>query len=85
MSGSQGGVSAAELRSIPTPDQVESRLGTLEFNDGSPSAATGCKRSGKGFFVILRLYSPLQPFFDKAWRPGEIEPVDDDPEPGGTP
>jgi len=30
---------------------------------------------GKGYFVILRLYSPLQPFFDKTWRPSEIEPV----------
>jgi hypothetical protein len=29
---------------------------------------------GKGFFVILRLYSPLQPYFDKSWRPSEIEP-----------
>jgi hypothetical protein len=29
----------------------------------------------KGWFVILRLYSPLQPFFDKSWRVGEIEPV----------
>ncbi|TRW45689.1 DUF1254 domain-containing protein [Georgenia yuyongxinii] len=29
----------------------------------------------RGWFVILRLYSPLQPFFDKTWRPGEIEPV----------
>ncbi|HWJ52394.1 MAG TPA: DUF1214 domain-containing protein, partial [Propionibacteriaceae bacterium] len=29
----------------------------------------------KGWFTILRLYSPLQPFFDKTWRPGEIEPV----------
>jgi hypothetical protein len=27
----------------------------------------------RGWFVILRLYSPLQPFFDKTWRPGEIE------------
>ena len=27
----------------------------------------------KGWFVILRLYSPLQTFFDKSWRPGEIE------------
>ena len=25
--------------------------------------------------LILRLYSPLQPFFDKSWRAGEIEPV----------
>ena len=30
---------------------------------------------GKGWFVILRLYSPLEPFFDKSWRPGEIERV----------
>ena len=29
----------------------------------------------KGWFVLLRLYSPLQPFFDKTWRPGEIELV----------
>jgi hypothetical protein len=27
------------------------------------------------FFVILRLYSPLEPFFIKAWRPSEIELV----------
>jgi len=26
-------------------------------------------------FVILRLYSPLEPFFAKTWRIGEIEPV----------
>ena len=31
---------------------------------------------GKGWFVLLRLYSPLEPFFDKTWRPGEIERVD---------
>jgi len=29
----------------------------------------------KGWFVILRLYSPLEPFFDKSWRPSEIERV----------
>jgi hypothetical protein len=29
----------------------------------------------KGWFVILRLYSPLQTFFDKTWRPGEVELV----------
>jgi hypothetical protein len=30
---------------------------------------------GKGFFVILRLYSPLPSYFDKTWRPSEIEPL----------
>jgi hypothetical protein len=28
---------------------------------------------GKGWNVILRLYGPLQPWFDKTWRPSEIE------------
>jgi hypothetical protein len=28
---------------------------------------------GKGWFTILRLYGPLEPFFTKTWRPGEIE------------
>jgi hypothetical protein len=30
---------------------------------------------GRGWFVWLRLYGPLEPFFDKSWRPGEIELV----------
>jgi len=30
---------------------------------------------GKGWFTILRLYSPLEPFFTKEWRAGEIELV----------
>ena len=29
----------------------------------------------KGWFVILRLYGPLQPWFDKTWKPGEFELV----------
>jgi hypothetical protein len=28
---------------------------------------------GKGWNAILRLYGPLVPWFDKTWRPGEIE------------
>jgi hypothetical protein len=28
---------------------------------------------GKSWNTFLRLYGPLQPFFDKTWRPGEIE------------
>jgi hypothetical protein len=27
----------------------------------------------KGWFCFLRLYSPTEPWFDKTWRPGEIE------------
>ena len=31
---------------------------------------------GKGWWVILRLYGPLEPWFDKTWRPGEIELIE---------
>jgi hypothetical protein len=30
----------------------------------------------KGWFTILRLYSPMPSFFDKSWRISEIEPVE---------
>ena len=54
-------------------------------NDGSvdvyfgPTAPTGYEKNwiqtvpGKGWNVIMRLYGPLEPWFDKTWRPGEIE------------
>ncbi len=45
----------------------------------APKQPDGIKRGnwiqtmpGKGWFTILRLYSPLEPFFDKSWRPSEI-------------
>jgi hypothetical protein len=71
----------------PRPD-VGSQSGRVAANpDGStdvhigPTPPDGKRNNwlqtvpGKGFFVILRLYSPLQPFFDKTWRPGEVEPI----------
>jgi len=30
---------------------------------------------GKGWSTLLRLYSPLKPWYDKTWRPGEFELV----------
>jgi hypothetical protein len=34
------------------------------------------KRSGKGWHPLLRLYDPLEPWFDKTWKPGDFERVD---------
>lgn len=31
---------------------------------------------GEGFAVILRLYGPLEPWFDKTWKPGDLERTD---------
>ena len=70
------------------PD-LGSQSGTVETNtDGStdiyfgPTAPEGKESNwlqtnpDKGWFPILRLYNPLQPFFDKTWRPSEIEALD---------
>lgn len=47
-----------------------------------PAQPAGVQRSnwiqtlpGKGWFAILRLFGPLEPFFDKSWRSSEIEPA----------
>ena len=29
----------------------------------------------KSWFLLLRLYGPLQAWFDRTWRPSEIEPL----------
>lgn len=31
----------------------------------------------EGFNVLLRLYGPLEPWFDKSWKPGDFELVDE--------
>ena len=48
----------------------------------SPTQPAGIERGNwiqtdpkKGWFTILRLYSPLEPFFAKTWRPSEVERV----------
>ncbi len=30
---------------------------------------------GKGWFACLRLYGPLEAWFDQTWNPGDIEPI----------
>jgi hypothetical protein len=32
--------------------------------------------AGKGWFVLFRLDGPLEPWFDKTWRPGEFDLLD---------
>jgi hypothetical protein len=50
--------------------------------DFGPAAPVGHESNwiqtvpGKGWFAGLRLYGPLEAWFDKTWRPGEIEGVD---------
>ena len=68
------------------PSVSSQTKGLLVNADGSvdvyfgPQAPSGKEKNwvqtipGKGWFMILRLYGPLEPWFNKTWRPGEIEP-----------
>jgi hypothetical protein len=76
----------AGSQSYPSPAAEPNADGSTTVYFG-PTQPAGVKRGnwiqtmpGKGWFTILRLYSPLQPFFDKTWRPSEIELVSDLPQ-----
>jgi hypothetical protein len=68
----------AGSQSYPTPAAVANadRSTTVYFGPERPEGVNEGNWiqtvPGKGWFVILRLYSPTQPFFDKTWRPSEI-------------
>lgn len=70
----------AGSQSYPSPAAVANADGSYDIYFG-PEAPEGKEAnwiqtlSGKGWFTILRIYSPLQPYFDKSWQIGEIELV----------
>ena len=52
---------------------------TLTFGPTAPKDNPGNwiqTVAGKNWFTLLRLYGPLEPWFDKTWIPGDIEQVD---------
>ncbi len=67
------------------PSKNNKKTELLTNDDGSvelyfgPQAPAGKEQNwietvpGKGWFVALRLYGPLEPWFDKTWKPGEFE------------
>jgi len=51
---------------------------TMWFGPRAPEGKEGNwiqTMPGKSYHVLLRLYGPLQPWFDKTWKPGDFEPV----------
>jgi hypothetical protein len=80
--------SRSELRTgQPYPSKNSQKDPIVHEDDGSvdlyfaPHAPPGRESNwiqtvpGKGWFVVLRLYGPLEPWFDQTWRPGEMERV----------
>ncbi|HKH74689.1 MAG TPA: DUF1214 domain-containing protein [Vicinamibacterales bacterium] len=78
-------IAASDRSAVPEHQQPErghgGQSGSISGHLFRPKAPRGAPRnwiqtgSGKGWNVMLRLYDPLQPWFDQTWRPGEIEQV----------
>lgn len=76
------------MSSQPFPSRNNKRDDLIVNEDGSVDLYFGSKEPegkgrnwvktvpGKGWFAILRLYGPLEPWFDRSWRPGDFEPLD---------
>ena len=71
----------AGSQSYPTPAAAANADGSTTVYFG-PSKPAGISDGNwiqtvpdKGWSTLLRLYSPLEPFFTKEWRPSEIEMV----------
>lgn len=74
-------VGSATARAISKRDKLITKTdGSVELCFG-PQAPAGKEANWiatvlkKGWFVIFRLYGPPEPWFEKTWRPGEIELV----------
>jgi hypothetical protein len=71
----------AGSQTFPSPAATANADGstTIYFGPTKPSQAKDGNwiqtMPGKGWFVILRLYSPKESFFNKTWRPSEIQLV----------
>jgi hypothetical protein len=71
----------AGSQTYPSPAAVANPDGSTTIYFG-PRKPTDAKEGnwiqtipGKGWFLLLRLYSPKPSFFDKTWRPSEVELV----------
>lgn len=74
--------------SQPFPSRNNKRDKLVQNKDGSvdlyfgPQAPKGRKANwiqtvpNKAWYPILRLYGPLEPWFSKTWKPGEIQRVE---------
>lgn len=74
----QNGTPKPSVNSFDAP--VRNADGSFDIHFG-PEAPDGRERNwvrtvpGKGWFTYIRLYGPLEPFFDHSWKPDDIVKV----------
>ena len=62
---------------MPPPGIAAPREMPTRFSPKAPAGKEGNwvqTMPGRGYNVVLRLYGPLEPWFNKTWKPGDFEP-----------
>lgn len=74
-SGLDNGQPFPSLNTMDRPAQNADGSTDIYFGPDSPGEGKNWLRTlpDQGFFVIFRLYGPTKAFFDKSWKPGDIE------------
>lgn len=74
-SGLENGQAFPSINTMDRPAENADGSVDVYFGPTRPAGAQNYIQTvpQKGFFVILRLYGPTQPFFDKVWKPDDIE------------
>jgi hypothetical protein len=78
-SGLANGQPFPSLGSRDKPAQEADGSTVLYLGPAAPAGKEGnwlATVPGKGYFAILRLYSPTEAALDKSWKPGDFEKVD---------
>ncbi len=76
--GSTNGQAFPSLGSRDNPAQKADGSTDLYLGPKAPDGKQGnwlATVPGKGYFAILRLYSPTEPAIDMSWKPGDIEKI----------
>lgn len=79
----------SELQTSQPFPSINNQIAKLTYNENGsvdlyfgPDAPVGMEdhwiatAPGKAWFLVLRLYGPLEPWFEKSWQPGELELVE---------
>jgi hypothetical protein len=74
-SGLDNGQRFPSINAMDKPETNADGSTDIYFGPESPGDGKNWLRTvpEKGFFVILRLYGPAEPFFNQTWRPGDLE------------
>jgi len=77
-SGLDNGQPFPSINTMDKPAKNKDGSTDIYFGPDSPGNGKNWLKTlpDKGFFVILRLYGPTKAFFDKTWKPSDLEKIE---------